>query len=53
MIFVEKIELKIYVNQHDFVQIYKLLHVHDFVCVFFMNYECVLQVVGIIFVRKR
>ena len=38
MIFGEKIELKVDVNQHIFYQIYKLLHAHDFFCVFFMNY---------------
>jgi hypothetical protein len=30
MIFGEKIELKVYVNQHDFVSdVYKLIHAHD------------------------
>jgi hypothetical protein len=35
MILGEKIELKVYVNQHGFVSdINKLLHGHDFFCVF-------------------
>jgi hypothetical protein len=40
MIFDEKIELKVYVYQHDFVSdiAYKLLHAHDFFCVFFLSY---------------
>jgi hypothetical protein len=33
MIFGEKIELKVYVNQYDLYQIYKPLHGHDFFCV--------------------
>ena len=41
MIFGEKIEVKVYVNDHDFVsdvQTPSMLHAHDFFCVFFMIY---------------
>jgi hypothetical protein len=43
MIFGEKIELKVYVNQHDFVSDIQtpscITCSHDFFRVFFMNYE--------------
>ena len=35
MIFDDKIEDKVYVNQHDFVSD---IQTHDFFCIFFMNY---------------
>ena len=38
MIFGEKIEHKVYVNQHDFVSDIQTPSRHDFICVFFMNY---------------
>jgi hypothetical protein len=37
MIFGEKVELKVYVNQDD--SVYKLLHAYDFSCVFFTSNE--------------
>ena len=39
MIFGEKIEIKVYCMYISMIlyQIYKLLHAHDFFCVFFMN----------------
>ena len=37
MIFGEKIELKVFVNQYDFLSDIQTPS-HDFVCVFFMNY---------------